>query len=190
VNYKSTNVINKTDTTEGILLNKGLQIEIETKKCESNQVEMRVSSLLKLDGLIEDRPATILIDCGASSNFIDEEFVRRQGITTELINRSDESSIKLANGDKVRIMLKTPSLRLCLKNYSVNVNFTVMKLNGYHAILGMPWLITENPKIDWASGEIIICSGDSSYRLRPHEVQWGVSSAIQSRDNNCHLICQ
>jgi len=135
VNYKSTNVINKTNTTEGILLNKGLQVEIETKKCESNQVEMRVSSLLKLDGLIEDRPATILIDCGASSNFIDEEFVRRQGITTELINRSDESSVKLANGDKVRIMLKTPSLRLCLKNYSVNVNFTVMKLNGYPAIL-------------------------------------------------------
>lgn len=188
MNYKSTNVINKTDTTEGILLNKGLQVEIETKKCESNQVEMRVSSLLKLDGLIEDRPATILIDCGASSNFIDEEFVRRQGVTTELINRSDESSVKLANGDKVRIMLKTPSLRLCLKNYSVNVNFTVMKLNGYHAILGMPWLITENPKIDWASGEITICSGDSSYRLRPHEVQCGVSSAIQSRDKNCHLI--
>jgi hypothetical protein len=59
VNYKSTNVINKTDTTEGILLNKGLPVEIETTKCESNQVEMRVSSLLKLDGLIEDRPATI-----------------------------------------------------------------------------------------------------------------------------------
>jgi len=45
----------------------------------------------------------------------------------------------------------TRVIRRYFKSYEASAEFIVMKLNSYQAILGMSWLITENPTIDWCT---------------------------------------
>ena len=86
-------VILKTNTTEGRNTNNlGLTVPkhdsnsmatrliTNTKgrtELQSNQLQGDVNQgLMKLIGFVNGHPATMLIDCGASGNFIDEAFVK------------------------------------------------------------------------------------------------------------------
>jgi len=44
-------------------------------------------------------------------------------------------------GEVVRVHRKTKVIDVDFENYRTSTVFTVMKLSGYQAILGMPWLI-------------------------------------------------
>lgn len=158
-------VVNKkTDTTEGRVRNKGLTVKAGAgDKVETNQVEdpAHYRSLIRLSTKIEGLKATILVDCGASGNFIDEDFVRRNGLVTELISSDRSSEVTLADGSKKRIRerVKNASIEVA-PSYKFKASFTVMSLNGYEAILGMPWLSRANPSIHWPSGTISVMSED------------------------------
>jgi len=43
-----------------------------------------------------------------------------------------------------------------------------MKLSAYRAILGMRWLITENPAIDWYNRKVLFQSNRTKKVFAPH----------------------
>jgi len=86
----SINENRKTNTTEG-KKTKGLPVDRingDTGTIENNQLSSSKTGLLKYDGFIAGVNASILIDCGASNNFINEAFVNRHKIRTEPICRT------------------------------------------------------------------------------------------------------
>jgi RNase H-like domain found in reverse transcriptase/Reverse transcriptase (RNA-dependent DNA polymerase)/Integrase zinc binding domain/Chromo (CHRromatin Organisation MOdifier) domain/Retroviral aspartyl protease len=154
-------VISKTDTTEGHDRN-GLTVRSGTDdKVETNQVEepAHYRSLIRLSAIVEGHHATILVDCGASGNFIDETFVRSRNLATEQISSSRVNEVTLADGSKKKVSKRVKNASIeAAPNYRFRASFTVMPLNGYQAILGMPWLSSENPVIHWPSGTISVMS--------------------------------
>jgi len=169
----SINENRKTNTTEG-KKTKGLPVDRingDTGTIENNQLSSSKTGLLKYDGFIAGVNASILIDCGASNNFINEAFVNRHKIRTEPICRNDDSRVKLANGEIIRIQRKSSAVDIEVLNYRSSTEFIVMKLSGYDAILGMPWLITVNPNIDWRNRRVLFKSNRTKKVPAPQREQ-------------------
>ena len=105
--------------------------------------------MLTVNGTIYGRPAHILLDSGSSTEFVSAEFVRRHQLPI-LAARSGRR-VTLADGSK-----QTPSGRLLhtplrLHQHQQQVNFTVLPLSQYDAILGMSWMQRYRPDIDYES---------------------------------------
>jgi hypothetical protein len=100
--------------------------------------------------------AKALIDSGAAGHFIDWAFVRKHHINTHTL----EEPIEVRNVDgtpnKAGRIMKACKLYYTLKNRTMTSTFLVTTLGGEDIILGLPWLRTINPKIDWAQDLIEI----------------------------------
>ena len=104
--------------------------------------------LLKLSGSIHSRPATVLIDSGATTNFIDASFVQRHSIQTEPL--AQVQTITLGDNSKRKASQCTPPLQVQLGKHSERISFVVVPLAGCGAVLGMPWLQVHNPSVHWS----------------------------------------
>ena len=102
-----------------------------------------LGALFTVKGLIGGRLARILIDSGASTNFLNSTF---PGIGDK---QGTRDTVKLADGTE-RIVHADTVQRLQLGEYEIDCPFKVIALQPWHdAILGQTWLTAENPKIDW-----------------------------------------
>ena len=115
--------------------------------------------LLRVQGTICRKPATILIDCGSSGDFIDAAFVRRHQL---VIQPSSSQQVKMANGSEVPTEGELSQARLHIDSFGDSVTLTALPLHcQYDAILGMPWLRRHNPHIDWQQSTIELKQKDS-----------------------------
>lgn len=103
-----------------------------------------------------------MIDSGATGLFIDEEFVRKMGLKTHKKRRP--SPLSLFDGTKVKDITEKVYLNLHLRGMVQKLACDVTVLSHYAIILGLPWLKTYNPHIDWRN-EIIEISEDGELAL-------------------------
>ena len=106
-------------------------------------------SMLTVEGTINGRSARILIDSGSSADFISADFVRRHHLKTTPMR--PHQHVTLADGTKqtpTGRLLQTP-LRMDKHHYKID--FSVLELSQYDAILGMNWLRRHQPTIDWSA---------------------------------------
>ena len=137
-----------------------LELHSTVQRCKH-----RPARLFKLRGYFAGREATLLLDSGASSEFIDPEFARRCGLSLAHSGRE----VKLANG---AIVAAQGSV---LTDYSLAMNsgapvtlsatFTATPLEGYDAILGVSWLEEHDPAIGWRSRSISLAQPKGPPRL-------------------------
>lgn len=95
------------------------------------------SALIKLAGFVGSCPAIILVDSGATGNFIASKFASKARLT---LTAGAPSTATLANGqpqDASGVSCGTP---VRIGSYTDRIDFNVTDLCGYDAILGMPWL--------------------------------------------------
>ena len=120
-------------------------------------VRSHPANLFKVAGFIGSHPATLMIDSGASSEFIDSAFARRCGLELEPCTRT----IRLADG------ALAPAHGQATLSYSLvaasgqrtapfSAVFTSTPLKGYDAILGLSWLAEHDVIIGWQSRTIEI----------------------------------
>jgi gag-polyprotein putative aspartyl protease len=110
------------------------------------------AELIKVEGEIAGRSAVFLVDSGATTEFIDEEFVQRAGLTL----KESDSKIRLADGS-IRgsggVARAEYTLRWEGRDKSGGTardgGFEVTKLSGYDAILGLSWLKEVKPRFVW-----------------------------------------
>jgi hypothetical protein len=115
-----------------------------------------VPKLLILKGTISNQDAIIMIDSGASRNFLSIDFVQKNGIR---IDTSCKDVIRLADGHNISGEGTARSLRFHVGPYTTRTDFSVTKLTqGYDMILGKPWLTRINPTINWQTNELKIRS--------------------------------
>jgi hypothetical protein len=102
--------------------------------------------------------AFALLDSGAAGNFISATLVKRFSVPTRKLVTPRQ--LVLINGSKPAMDLTQETLPLSvhINQHQELLSFDVAPIANYSLILGMPWLSTHNPQVDWPSGLLIFRS--------------------------------
>jgi len=129
------------------------QQSVSDEEGELNTFDEDINSeLLRLTGYIEKHPVTILIDGGASRNFIADRCIKKFKLNTS--KEGNKGTVTLADGSHQPCNLFVPNAPLRIENYQDKVKLFVTKLKLYDVILGKSWLEKYNPSINWKTNEI------------------------------------
>ena len=135
--------------------------------------------LLRVNGKINGHKAWILLDSGASRNFLDDQFVKRCNITTQ---ESAPVTIELADGRKQDTNRVVNIKDLHLDTYhTTGISAQVIKLQRYDAILGKPWLYHANPTIDWRTNKL-------TFKYGPKTIVVKADSTQQQQTPGCNSL--
>ena len=113
--------------------------------------------LVEVAARIHGRNVKALIDCGSTGNYISDSLVPALGI--EVIPEEDFELLEMANKTTVKAQGYV-SFRLDSGEFSCRVIAQVFPNLRSEVILGTPWLIKENPDIDWVKPKVKLrCRG-------------------------------
>jgi hypothetical protein len=120
---------------------------IEEQNAELTHIAENKEQLLRFNGRINGHPAWILLDSGASRNFVDEKFAQKYQLAQ---TSTKPFTVELADGRKKEVNKEIKINKLELDSYrTTGIVAQVLNLQRYDAILGKPWLYHANPNIDW-----------------------------------------
>lgn len=122
------------------------------------------ADLLCFQGVINGHTANILVDSGATHDYISSNFIKKHEIVTSVQKR--DSTVALADGTTVKTSEVTGSLKVKIQHFTDKVKFHVFPLSGYDAVLGRPWLYRHNPAINWRQQVMEISNEGDSYIIR------------------------
>ena len=132
---------------------------------DGTTAESDSDSVLRFSGKIGRHDGDILIDSGATYNFISEAFVKKNRLRTTMTN--SPIKVQLADGTTYECAAFLPSVEVKIGPYRSKASYYVLPMRGNDAILGTSWLTTTNPQIDWRTKTITIRQGGHEIRLRP-----------------------
>lgn len=108
--------------------------------------------LLTLQARVHGRKnVSVIIDSGASANFIDETLVRSLGIPTMC---SRPFKIMVANGNLVEVKYATESFCIEIQEFKDSCSCFIIEMGRPKIILGRQWLAKNNPQIDWQTDSL------------------------------------
>lgn len=92
----------------------------------------------KLWGKIHDKLVLLLVDSGASHNFISKELVRELKLE---VKDTPEYTVVLGTREKVSNKGVCRKVKMMLQGVEFHQNFFMMYLGGTEVVLGMDWLV-------------------------------------------------
>ena len=110
-------------------------------------------SVLELAGRVKRRPIKVLIDSGATGNFVSDQVVT--ALRLKVRPESQFEELTLADGSMVKATGYV-QFQLDCGDYRGQITARVFPNLHKEIILGMPWLIQANPTIDWTSGRVTV----------------------------------
>lgn len=123
---------------------------------ETNAVPLIVVKLpLRVNG--KDVVADAMLDTGATSNFMDNAWAKRHGVSVHL--KENPTRVRTIDGRPVRggvVRYETESLETNGLGGSTPLRFTILPKSTYSVVLGMPWFESVNPVLDWQSREVSV----------------------------------
>src|SRR5690349_5611402 len=109
-----------------------------------------INSVIVLQGSVNNYPAKLLIDSGATSCFISSQFVSKYKL---FVTQSDNKSVRLANGEIVNSSQLIKNAIIKTDSKSVQIDLIVLNVS-YDCILGINWLTKVNPIIDFQNRSV------------------------------------
>ena len=91
-----------------------------------------------------------LLDSGASTCFLDEEFAKRHKI--HLVQKSEPVHVEVIDGRPLlsgSVIHEPEPIEVAFKDHSSYVVFNIIRTPSSPIILGFSWLEDHNPSIDW-----------------------------------------
>ena len=109
---------------------------------------------LKFEGQVLNQSAKVMIDSGATGNYMNPTFKERLKILG--IKKATPEPISGLNGENLGSHLTDESgfVPMAVMGHLESINFDVTPLGQYDVVLGIPWLRNHNPTIKWKTGEI------------------------------------
>ena len=101
----------------------------------------------------------LLVDCGATSDFMSMQTAKR--VRLPLYKLRNPGDVLTAGGVQVEVRYYT---RACIGELVFRHHFKVLEFLP-DVILGLPWLRSYNPTVNWKEGYADIQHGSNSYRL-------------------------
>ena len=105
------------------------------------------------DSGVKHRTST-LVDCGATSLFIDEDYIRKNEIPTWTLNKAIPVFNVDGTSNEAGMIREVVKVILRYNDHSERTLFAVTKLGGFTTILRYTWLRKHNPQIDWQNKTI------------------------------------
>ncbi|KAA0051392.1 ty3-gypsy retrotransposon protein [Cucumis melo var. makuwa] len=123
---------------------KGLAM-LEVKDDNKAFVELSINSVvglndpgtMKVRGKLRDMEIIIMIDCGATHNFISEKLVKSLQITTK---ETAHYGVILGSGTAIQGKGVCKDVEIQLADWTLKEDFLPLELGGADVILGMQWL--------------------------------------------------
>ena len=109
---------------------------------------------MKLEACILSQPTKVMIDSGATGNYMNLSFKAQIGILgTE---KAQPEPISGLNGEDLGSHLTEESglVHMAVLGHQEWINFNVTPLGQYNVVLGIPWLRNHNLDINWKTGQI------------------------------------
>ena len=139
---------------------------------------------MQFHGTLNGHPLNLLIDSGASTNFISIEFIQRHqlSLVTDNVSPTPNSSsqVTLADGSHQTTRGTLEYACLNIGTYTDHIDFTALSLPKYDAILGLAWLHALNPNIDWITGTISLRHDGRDHRLTANTAADLITAATPS----------
>ena len=117
---------------------------------------------LELAGGIEKRPIRILIDSGATENYVSAQECAMKKLKTKKEKNGKE--LTMVDGSKVRTLNRV-QLNVICDGYRGIMEARVFPQMLKPLILGMPWLVKVNPHINWICSTVVVQQGQEWFSL-------------------------
>lgn len=113
--------------------------------------------MMKVKGRVQDREVILLIDCGATHNFIFEKLVNELQLATK---DTSHYRVTLGFGTAIKEKGVCEAVELMLNELKMIANFLPLELGGVDVVLGMQWLyLLGKTEVDWRNLIMIFISG-------------------------------
>jgi hypothetical protein len=112
-------------------------------------------------------PAIAMVDSGASSTFIDEDFIKTHNLKTT--KKAVPETLNLVDGNETSSgkITQEITLEMEIDAHLETVTFQVTKLADYPVILGKTWLNHHDPSISWSKNELKFTSPKCATHCAP-----------------------
>ncbi|KAL0560786.1 hypothetical protein IC582_001199 [Cucumis melo] len=118
--------------------------QVEVQNAENLNIELSLNSVvgltnpgtMKVKGRMGEEEVVILIDCGATHNFIAEKLVTKLGLT---LQKTPNYGVILGSGTTVKGKGVCRDVEVQLEGWKVNDSFLPLQLGGVDMILGIQW---------------------------------------------------
>ena len=131
---------------------KWVRVAKDDKKPE-NQRTIENGILLVVSARIYGHKVRALIDSGATRCFIWSGAVLPLGLKST----SENTLLELGNGDRILSRGRVNDVPVVTASLSVKLDLTITKLlHNVDVVLGMNWLCTVNPIIDWRGARMFL----------------------------------
>ncbi|XP_062167070.1 uncharacterized protein LOC133873370 [Alnus glutinosa] len=100
------------------------------------------SKSMRVLGVLQSHPVSILIDSGSTHNFLDPSMAARVNlsiISTSLLH------VKIANGDTIPCFGRVSAVSFKVQGHPILADFYIISLGGCDMVLGVQWLQTLGP---------------------------------------------
>ena len=114
---------------------------------------------MRVVGVIQAVPTTILLDSGSSHNFLSESLAQRLNLQPV---RKGRIRVMVASGERLVSRGKCPKVSVKFGKFSTQADFFILPLEGYEAVLGTQWLRTLG-EILWDFSKLVMkfhCDGN------------------------------
>ena len=116
-----------------------------------------------MEGLLQGHSIVILLDCGASHNFIATELVDKLNLR---VQDTPSYLVEVGDGHKVRCKGKCPKLKFQLQQLEIEQEFYLFTLKGVDIVLGLDWLASLGEiKADFGKLELTVKQGGKLIKI-------------------------
>eukprot|EP00884_Botryococcus_braunii_P010917 jgi/Botrbrau1/19827/Bobra.0124s0068.1 len=117
---------------------------------------------IEFEGTLAGRTVRILLDSGASANFIDDKLVHELALPTE--SMSSHVTVRVAD-DRTSMVGHSVSTDLTVGTLGFRVTCLPTELTYYDLVLGKPWLTAFNPVVNWKLNAVSLVHADQTHVL-------------------------
>lgn len=145
--------------------NEEVWIETHIDQITLGAIERRNGIKLTINATIMGHEATVWIDTGATANYISPDFVN----STQVPCKMKHAPIELYNAEGKKfsynngiIDKETDHLEVTIQGQTASLQFDLLPISKFDAILGLTWLQKYNPIINWGTGQLSWSNNSSS----------------------------